>query len=315
LSTLYEILVINKSATSEQIKTAYRKLAKIYHPDKNQGNNDAEEKFKAIKDAYEVLSDPVKKKKYDLSLENNNYQRQQITKQKNYNDFTQEELKRRRYYQEFYANEFKKHKEKKALKEQKQYNETRTLIFLVPIALALVFFIINIYNHSTKENYKFQNPVSSKNNSVNIQTEILVKYKTGDEPYSYLIEKSFVDKLSNDVIILRNNLKSDAIIIVKDSSNKIIRHYYLEKNIEFFLEYLPQKKLNLSILSGDDFNCNIYEKVKVFCKNNLYYTYSDPIQINNDYMDSVFINFNESIISKRFKLTNDSIYYNSFNIN
>ncbi len=115
MSTLYEILGINKSATSEQIKTAFRKLAKIYHPDKNQGNKDAEEKFKSIKNAYEVLSDTTKKKKYDLSLENNIHQRQQTSKQKNYNDFTQEELKRRRYYQEFYANEFKKHKEKEAI--------------------------------------------------------------------------------------------------------------------------------------------------------------------------------------------------------
>ncbi len=254
------------------------------------------------------------KNKYDLILESNNYQRQQTNKQKKYSDFTQEELKRRRYYQEFYANEFKKHKEKEALKEQKQYNETRTLIFLVPIALALVFFIINIYNYSTKENYKFQNPISTKTNSVNIQSEVLTKYKTGDEPYSSLIEKPVVDKLSNDVIILRNNLKSDAIVFVKDSSNKIIRHYFIEKNIEFFLEYLPQKKLNLSILTGEDFNCNTNEKVKVFCKNNIYYTYSDPIKINNDYKDSIYINFNESIISKQFKLTSDTIYYNSFNL-
>lgn len=311
MSTLYEILGINKGASSEQIKTAYRKLAKIYHPDKNQGNKDTEEKFKSIKDAYEILSDAVKKKKYDLSLENNNYQRQQTSKQKKYSDLTQEELKRRRYYQEFYANEFKKHKEKEALKEQKQYNETRTLLFLVPIALALVFFIINIYNYSTKENYKFQNPVSSKTNSDNIQTEILTQYKTGEEPYSSIIEKPLVDKLSNDVIIIRNNLKSDAIVFIKDA-NKIIRHYYIEKNIEFFLEYLPQIKVNLSILSGEDLNCNIDEKVKVFCKNNIYYTYLDPIQINNDYTDTLIINFNEAIISKQFKVTSDTIYYNSF---
>ncbi len=61
----YKILGVSKNATQDEIKKAYRKLAVKYHPDKNQGDKAAEEKFKEISEAYEVLGDPEKRKKYD----------------------------------------------------------------------------------------------------------------------------------------------------------------------------------------------------------------------------------------------------------
>ena len=61
----YKILGVSKEATAKDIKKAYRKLASQYHPDKNQGNKKAEDKFKEVNEAHEVLSDPEKRKKYD----------------------------------------------------------------------------------------------------------------------------------------------------------------------------------------------------------------------------------------------------------
>lgn len=61
----YEVLGVPRDATAEQIHRAYRRLALKYHPDKNPGNKEAEEKFKLISEAYQVLSDPEKRRIYD----------------------------------------------------------------------------------------------------------------------------------------------------------------------------------------------------------------------------------------------------------
>jgi curved DNA-binding protein len=66
----YKILGVAKTATAEEIKKAYRKLAIKYHPDKNAGNKQAEDRFKEINEANEVLGDPEKRKKYDDYGEN-----------------------------------------------------------------------------------------------------------------------------------------------------------------------------------------------------------------------------------------------------
>ena len=61
----YEILEVSKNASAEEIKKAYRKKAIQFHPDKNPGNKEAEEKFKEAAEAYEVLSNEEKRRRYD----------------------------------------------------------------------------------------------------------------------------------------------------------------------------------------------------------------------------------------------------------
>src|ERR671921_585350 len=61
----YEVLGLNKGASEADIKSAFRKQARKYHPDVNPGDKSAEEKFKEINEAYEVLADPEKRKRYD----------------------------------------------------------------------------------------------------------------------------------------------------------------------------------------------------------------------------------------------------------
>jgi curved DNA-binding protein len=72
----YQILGVSRSASADEIRAAYRKLALKYHPDRNPGDKQAEDKFKEMNEAYQVLSDPQKRARYDqLGSEYSNYQR------------------------------------------------------------------------------------------------------------------------------------------------------------------------------------------------------------------------------------------------
>ncbi len=61
----YEVLGVSRKATEQELKSAYRKLARQYHPDRNPGDKEAEAKFKEVQQAYDVLSDPKKRQQYD----------------------------------------------------------------------------------------------------------------------------------------------------------------------------------------------------------------------------------------------------------
>src|SRR6056300_979136 len=71
----YEVLGVKKDSSAQDIKKVYRKLAMKYHPDRNKGDKEAEEKFKKISEAYAVLSDPEKRQQYDTFGESGFQQR------------------------------------------------------------------------------------------------------------------------------------------------------------------------------------------------------------------------------------------------
>ena len=130
----YQILEIPRSASSTEIRIAYKRLAMQYHPDRNAGDKQAEEKFKVINEAYQVLSDPLKKSRYDSS----NFSTTQTTTTAGPDD---REAQRRKYYA------YKKAQERTYVID-KNYYRVQALAFLTFLILAgTCFGIIHTVNY------------------------------------------------------------------------------------------------------------------------------------------------------------------------
>ncbi len=118
----YYILGIEKHATDEQVKSAYKKLAVKFHPDKNNGDKFFEERFKDIQEAYETLSDPILKRNHDATLKNNtNYGNTNTGKA------YEEELKRKeREHQEELRRQQREHEDELRQKEEELKRKYQT---------------------------------------------------------------------------------------------------------------------------------------------------------------------------------------------
>lgn len=122
MADYYEILGIQKTATSDEVRAAYKRLAMRYHPDHNPGSVEAEEVFKRVNEAYHTLSDPLKKSRYDA------HRSDSFTIYSENHDYLWEQ-RRRRYYQWQYA-------QQAPYKLDREYFRIQGLAFLVFIVIA-----------------------------------------------------------------------------------------------------------------------------------------------------------------------------------
>lgn len=163
MNDYYAILGVSKTASLADIKTAFRALAKQYHPDKN-ANPSATALFTQILKAYNVLANPHARKRYDYSLVShatisNNYT--QPPKQKQYKErktVSEEELKGRDYYKTHY-----KQAEKKAQQQPQQtYSDYKYVLYATPIAVGLLMLVMSMFTDE---------PAVTKTNSVIISKD------------------------------------------------------------------------------------------------------------------------------------------------
>src|SRR6476646_9873248 len=138
----YIVLGVPNTASFEEIKAAYRELAKKYHPDKNPGNKAAEDFFKEVQQAYAVLSNPEKRKKFDLKF---SYGQTQEPKRKTYS--TPYTGNAYQYAQQQAQAKTQQPRPAAAKKREPDKSENHYILISVGIALVLLYFIISYSNN------------------------------------------------------------------------------------------------------------------------------------------------------------------------
>jgi len=131
MKNYYEILQLKNFSTDKEIKKSFRQLAVKYHPDKNKGRKDFEERFKEIANAYEILNDPIKKRDFDFQLSQRDL------------NYKQSETPNQTYSQPKYQNNHENRKE-----------ETKTSASKAPIfwVVVIILFIIYLISNSNSDN-------------------------------------------------------------------------------------------------------------------------------------------------------------------
>ncbi len=261
----YSALGIPSNASQDAIKTAYRKLSKKFHPDFNQGDKFFEEKFKEIQEAYEILSNDEKRKKYDSinrqKERSNNYS---TNKQEEELRVKTEELKKQKEYFKKWEESLKKKEENikqkdSAHKKQKVVFATLNM-FLIVVILSLGFFIYNYKSKTSKnENQIFSSPVYNSKPS-------------GSELISTLDGTWTGKALQNDIREVWN------IRIVCDPKNEIFTIAYPSLGCSGKLSKLSENETEIqfkeSIEKGGNFCTNNgIVKLKIINNNKLEYLY------------------------------------------
>lgn len=244
MQTHYDILGITSNASSEQIKAAFRRLAKLYHPDKNPQGKD---QFTKILRAYEILINTSSRQQYDSKLKYGNSEnvkaKKNHSRQKEWG-FSDEELKRRQYYKEHYKKEYERYAKQTTI-AKKNYNEYKYILFAAPLAVGLLMFIINTYEQSASE---------EKKNTVVVVSEKKDELLSYSDPYTSYFKNPVYDTVANRNFIIKNLSSKDAIICLTDANNKFLRSFVIKMGISAEVEQLPNSAMNVRILSGKNWN-------------------------------------------------------------
>lgn len=248
MADYYSILGLTKQATQADIKSAFRKLAKAYHPDKNPDNPNAKELFNNILKAYETLTDPGKKRRYDLyhstgSSVQTATKAQGSRRQKEWS-FTEEDVRKRQYYQQYYQQ--KQKSERQPAPKGKSYNDYKYILYATPIAVCLLMLIISLFTHKPESEPEYQEAINEQHAPEASQA----KANTGDQVYAgwFGPVKTFGTSYKLSV----NNLSDDdAVVGVFDSkTDKPIQHAYVQNGYYVEFSSLPETGVYIRCIIG-----------------------------------------------------------------
>lgn len=272
MADYYSILGVPKTATEADIKAAFRRLAKLYHPDKNPSNPDAKNKFEQILKAYETLVHPAKKRRYDTSFyQATNTQHHSHGKQKRQKEwnFTEEELKRRQYYQTYYQT---KQKAAQQAPPQSTYTDYKYVLLATPIAVALVLLIVSMF---TKE--PIPNETSLKNNvPVTNDSSDVYRLRNGDTPYSGYFGGIRTFNTNHHVHITNSTNYDLVFVLFQNNTNNYLQHTYMRNGSSAEFSKLPNEGVYWKCLIGKNWNPEL-----VVSNTNVTGMFDSVIQIQN----------------------------------
>lgn len=284
MADYYSILGLTKNATDIEIKAAFRKLAKIYHPDKNPNNPDSRGLFEQILKAYETLISPTRRKRYDSSIFGTTPQHTQTHRPKHKHQkewtFTDEDLKRRQYYQNYYKAKQKSTVESNSTK----HSDYKYILFATPLAVALLMLIISMFTKTPES-------TDSSNATIEIlkpdnQFTIL---SNGNQPYSYYFgaNKSFN---TNNTLQINNSSGFDVVVaLFENKSNLYLQHTYLQNQSSAEFSMLPDNGVFWKCIIGKNWDSN-----KLIFNNKVTGCFDSIIQIQNWKNDPVIFDKNTS---------------------
>ena len=264
----YEILGIGKNATEQEIKKAYRKLSMKFHPDKNDGDKYFESMFNNIKEAYETLSEPEMKGKYDKAYD------QFITRQNSeIEDFIKQETEKgkdfedRKAAQTSHNDESEKFKQRSEVKTQdNQYDSYGLLILVVIVIIAVLVFVsipktenVQTESQTSQEESKTD---SSSSTMVTDSAMITDSSPSSDIPFIKIVPRDmFV--FSTIKYLAHNNLGEE------DYREEETEHTYISisdikkiSDIDDDKKQLFMDEFERSFMNYIEFNHDGYEKIK-----------------------------------------------------
>lgn len=248
MADYYSILGLTKQATQADIKSAFRKLAKQYHPDKNPNNPNAKDLFNNILKAYETLTDPGKKRRYDLyhstgSSTQTATRPQGERRQKEWT-FTEEDVRKRQYYQQYYKQ--KQKSDRQPAPTGKSYNDYKYILYATPIAVCLLMLIISLFTHKPESEPEHHAPVKEQPAA----EAAPARAGTGDQVYAGWFGP--VKTYGTPYKLSVNNLSDeDAVVGVFDSkTDKPIQHAYVQNGYYVEFSSLPESGVYIRCIIG-----------------------------------------------------------------
>lgn len=258
----YILLGVSNTASYDELKIAYRTLAKKYHPDKNPNSKTAEENFKEIQQAYTILSNPEKRKRYDLKLlaGNINPRQKPFTQYTgNAYQYAQQQAQAQSQQQNYTT------RKKRAPKPDK--TENYQIPVSIGIALLLLYFIISYSDRKT------ETLDASTTESLNVVNQLsiaeeerrsLPMIKDFDSPYIGFFGEEVANEESKNNISIHNSNESEAVVCLVENkkTKRTIRNQYMNTGSSFKMNNIPDGEYFLKVYYGTN-----WDTIKTFLDN------------------------------------------------